>query len=410
MTAEELRAIHADYRKSVEATRDESLSEESRAKAGADVIALRHKLDDALIQDREDREDAERLAAAEAREVAAKKLADVTGKPERVGLPVDDIRAFARGERSAFNCGEPREGVGNVVRYGADFTTTDTTTYASYGVPQSWASEVIDFQIADSGLLAAGPNIITTDGGNQINMTALVTDATSVAGAEGTAATQSNVVFGQRLLNAYRFDGYFSVSNELLADAGFDVEGQLRKYAGRSIAAKVNPYFTDPDVGTGSSTIAAIQIGCTSAFTAAGYAVADVGLDELKRLKYSVLPVYRNRGKWVANSALTLAIAQAKDGDGQYLWQPSNSTDEPDMLFGSPWYEDAYMDSFATGNEPVVYGDIEAGYTVRYAHGGMQFIVSKEFAVTSFETTFVWGVWVDAVATDALAVKSITLA
>jgi hypothetical protein len=57
----------------------------------------------------------------------------------------------------------------------------------------------------------------------------------------------------------------------------------------------------------------------------------------------------------------------------------------------------------------VIFGDIAAGYTVRYAHGGMQFIVSKEFAVTSFETTFVWGIWVDGVATDAKAIYSITL-
>jgi len=409
MTIEALRELHAQYRAAVEATRNPE-SDEALEAASADMLARRHALDAALIENEQDRQDQERMAAAEARDHARRRIDDAGGKVARIGLPVDEIRKFARGERGPITCGDPQGAVGNVLRYGADFTTTDTTTYSSYGVPQSWASEVIDFAIADSGLLAAGPNIITTQGGNQINMPALVTDATAVAGAEGTAATQTNVVFGTRALNAYRFDGYFSVANELLADAGFDVEGQLRKYAGRAIAAKINPYFTDPDIGTGSSTIAAVQVGCTSAFTAAGYAVGDVGLDQLKQLKYNVLPVYRTRGKFVANSALTLATAQAKDGNGQYLWQPSNAADEPDMLFGSPWFEDAYMDSFATGNEPVIYGDIDAGYTVRYGHGGMQFIVSKEFAVTSFETTFVWGVWVDAVATDAIAIKSITLA
>ena len=409
MTVQALKELHAQYRAAVEATRNPE-SEEAAAKASADMIALRHQVDAAFIEMEEQREDNERLARLEERDHARKQIDDAGGKVARIGLPVDEIRAFARGERGPIACGEEHGSVGKVLRYGADFTTTDTTTYSSYGVPQSWSSEVIDFAIADSGLLSAGPNIITTEGGNQINMTALVTDATSVAGAEGTAATQSNVVFGQRLLNAYRFDGYFSVANELLADAGFDVEGQLRKYAGRSIAAKVNPYFTDPDIGTGSSTIAAVQVGCTSAFTAGGYAVGDVGLDELKRLKYSLLPVYRNRAKFVANSDLTIATALAKDDNGNYVWQPSNAAGEPDRLFNCPWFEDAYMDSFATGNEPVICGDIDAGYTVRYAHGGLQFIVSKEFAVTSFETTFVWGIWVDAVATDVLAIKSITLA
>jgi hypothetical protein len=35
--------------------------------------------------------------------------------------------------------------------------------------------------------------------------------------------------------------------------------------------------------------------------------------------------------------------------------------------------------------------------------------VSKEFAVTSFETTFVWGIWVDGATVDTLACKSLLM-
>ena len=400
MTSEELKTLHAEYRSAVEASRNPE-SDEAAVTAADALIDLRHKLDAALIEDKQEREDDQRMAVLEARDAAAKKLADVKA-PFDDGLPVDEIRAFARGEGQGFSRTLPIE-----VR--TDITNEASTTYGSYLVPQTWASEVVNFQIASSGVLKAGPTIITTAGGNQINVPKLATDATSIAGVEGTAATQSHVVFGTTPLNAYRFDGFFSVSNELLADSAVAISPLLRTYASRSIAAKINPYFADPDVGTGSSTIAAVQIGTTTGKTSA--LSTTTALDDWKELMYSVLPEYRMSGNaaWVANSAETLAMALRRDDTGNYIWQPSNMAAEPDRLWGYPWHEDAYMDTTASGNEPGFFGDLSAAYIVRYGMGGMQFIVSKEFAVTSFETTFVWGVWVDGATVDTLACKSLLM-
>jgi HK97 family phage major capsid protein len=398
MTAEELKTLHAEYRSAVEASRNPE-SDEAAVKAADALIDLRHKLDAALIEDKQEREDDQRMAVLEARDVAAKKLADVKA-PFDSGLPVDEIRAFARGEGQGFS---------KMLEFRTDMVTSDSTVYAQYTVPQSWAQDVVNFQIAGSGVLKAGPTIITTQSGNQINMPILLTDATSLAGTEGATATVSNVVFSTAALNAYRFDGFFSVSNELLADTGVPLESLLRTYAGRSIAAKINPYFADPDVGTGSSLPNAVQIGATTGKTSA--LSTTTALDDWKELMYSVLPVYRASGSaaWVANSAETLAMALRRDDTGNYIWQPSNMATEPDRLWGYPWHEDAYMDTTASGNEPGFFGDLSAAYVVRYGHGGMQFIVSKEFAVTSFETTFVWGIWVDAVTVDTLAVKTLLM-
>lgn len=404
MDIAQLKKLHEDYRAAVTAARDESLSDEARNAAGADLVAKREALDAALIENEQERADDARMAALEARDKAAKSVDDRKA-PQYVGLPNDDIRAFARGERTEpITVKMPLTDI-----RGTDMTTASSGAYGGYTVPQTWATDVVNFQIAASGVLKAGPTIITTAGGNQINMPILVTDATSVVGAEGSAATQSNVVFGTAPLNAYRFDGFFSVSNELLADTGVPLESLLAEYASRSLAAKVNPYFSDPDIGTGSSTIAAVQIGATTGKTSA--LSTSTNLDDWKELMYSVLPQYRASGNaaWVANSAETLAMALRRDDTGNYVWQPSNMAAEPDRLWGYPWYEDAYADTTVSGNEPGMFGDFKAAYVVRYGNGGMQFIVSKEFAVTSFETTFVWGVWVDAVTVDTLAVKTLLM-
>lgn len=401
----ELHKLHEEYRAAVNAARDDSLPDDARDRAGVDLVAKREALDLALIEAEEARQEEERKAAEEAREAAARTAADVEAS-KKSSLPLDDIRAFARGERTnPIALTLPYRGL----EQRTDITTATSGAYGGYTVPQTWATEVVNFQIAASGVLKAGPTILTTDGGNQINMPILATDASSAPGTEGSAATVSNVVFSTAPLNAYRFDGFFSVSNELLADTGVNLESLLQEYASRSLAAKINPYFADPDVGTGSSTIAAVQIGATTGKTSA--LSTSTNLDDWKELMYSVLPQYRASGRaaWVANSAETLAMALRRDDTGNYVWQPSNMAAEPDRLWGYPWYEDAYADTTESGNEPGMFGDFRAAYVVRYAHGGMQFIVSKEFAVTSFETTFVWGVWVDAVTVDTLAVKTLLM-
>jgi len=132
-------------------------------------------------------------------------------------------------------------------------------------------------------------------------------------------------------------------------------------------------------------------------------------VDEVKSLKYSVLPAYRPNASWIGNSTITLAMALAKDDNGVFIWTPSASAQEADRLFGSPWYEDAYFDASATGNIPLVYGDVRAAYIVREI-GGLEVSFSRDFAFTSFEITMRAAIWRDAATVDTIAVKHLILA
>lgn len=395
----DLRQLHEEYRRAVEAARDESLSDEARATAQADMIEKRHALDAALVEAEEAREDEAREAAVEARMAAMKKLADVKPAIRPNAFPIEQLRAFANREVDKVSFMAMPESR-------TDMTTSDTTGYGSYTIPQSWYDRVVTFQLAQSGVLQAGPTIIQTSNGAQINVPTLTTDLTSVAGSEGAAATVTNYVFGQALLNQYRIDGFVALSDELLRDSDM-IEGVLADLAGRSLGAKMAGYLGDIDVGTGSSAPAAITVGVTSAVTAAS--TTAVTMDELKTLYYSVLPGYRAQGKWIANSAVTLATALMKDDNGNYMWHPSVLAGQPDTFMGKPWFEDAYFDASASGNIPVVFGDVAAAYWVRRI-GGIEVGFSRDFAFTSFETTMRFAMWFDAVTVDAIAVKGITLA
>lgn len=391
-----LQAKHEAVRAYREATDDDT-----RAKAWDGVHAAGEALDAALVDAEESRIDEAAVAAAEARDAAAKRVGSIVTPKPIIDRAVLNDYLEKRVNQVTFNIPMHTE-------QRTDITTASSGAYGGYTVPQTWADKVAMFRVAQSGVLKAGPTILNTAGGNQINFPTLTTDATASAGTEGTAGSVTNPVFGTVPLNAYRVDIWMAISDELLRDSGVNLEEVLGTLAGRAIAVKAAPYYNDTDVGTGSSLPAAVAIGSTLGVTAAS--VNSVTLDEVKELMYSVLPEYRPNGTFVANSDLTLEIAVMKDANNQYLWQPSNMANEPDRLFGHPFYEDAYADASATGNVgTVLFGDFAAGYLVRYAKG-MEVSFSRDFAFTSFETTMRAAIWHDAATIDTLAIKHLAMA
>ena len=119
MTPRELlQAKHEALRAYREATDDEA-----RAIAWAGVDEASKNLDELLVDEEEARQDEQRLADIEARERAASIVADVVPEPKKTGLPVDEIRKFARGEMNSlkFTLDAPEQRT--------DMTTVDTTGY-----------------------------------------------------------------------------------------------------------------------------------------------------------------------------------------------------------------------------------------------------------------------------------------
>lgn len=412
MDATQLQQKHDEYRRACENARDEAASPEQKAAALKDMFRLRDEIDAALIDDKVAREDAERAAQVEEARNRAAKIAAGIKLPVENPFPLDAIRRYGASKT-------PKETLSFVIPLdarqmammsrpqGADWTTTDTTTYTSYTVPQSWQTDVYMFQIAQSGVLAAGPTILRTANGNQINWPKLTTDMASAAGTQGNAATETNPVFGTAALNSYRLDGWTPIADEVFRDSGVDIEAVLRRLAARSLAAKAAPYYGDIDVGTGTDLPNAITKGITTGKTSASATTPT--MDEAIQLYYSVLPQYRAVGKWIGNSAITQAFALMKDDYGRYLWQPSVAAGQPEMFYGKPWFEDSYFDASTTGNIPLIFGDVESAYMVRYV-GGIQVDLSRDFAFTSFETTARWAMYHDAETIDTIACKALALA
>ena len=205
--------------------------------------------------------------------------------------------------------------------------------------------------------------------------------------AENAAYTESNPTFGQKQIDAFKLTDLCRVSQELLQDAAFDIEGYLRAEFARAFGIAEEQAFcvgAGTNQPTGIFTAKGGTVGVTSASSTA------ISADELISLVYALKAPYRRNAKFLMHDATISAIRKLKDVNGAYLWQPSLQAGEPDKLLGYELYPSPYVPIMAGGALTVAFGDFKnywigdrAGRTVQrlnelYATNGQIGYVATE--------------------------------
>ena len=169
------------------------------------------------------------------------------------------------------------------------------------------------------------------------------------------AYPESDDVFSQVSIGAYKLGTMIKVSEELLNDSAFNLESYIATEFARRIGAKEEEAFFIGD-GTGKPTgILANAGGAEVGVTAAG--AAAITADEVIDLFYSLKSPDRKNAFWVMNDATVKAIRKLKDNQGQYLWQPSLVAGTPDTILGRPVKTSAFMPALAAGAKTMAFGD-----------------------------------------------------
>ena len=57
------------------------------------------------------------------------------------------------------------------------------------------------------------------------------------------------------------------------------------------------------------------------------------------------------------NDATVKAIRKLKDGNGQYIWQPSLTAGTPDTILNRPVKTSSYVPALGAGNKAIAFGD-----------------------------------------------------
>lgn len=113
---------------------------------------------------------------------------------------------------------------------------------------------------------------------------------------------------------------------------------------------------------TGGANAATHPFGAIPTTTVAG--AAAVTTDEVIDLVYA-LPSERNQNaKFYLNRSTLAKLRKLKDGQGNYIWQPTYVAGEPSTLQGYPVVEVPGMPNMATGLVSILFGDMAATYLV----------------------------------------------
>lgn len=173
---------------------------------------------------------------------------------------------------------------------------------------------------------------------------------------EEAAYPESDDSFGQVSIGAYKLATMLKVSEELLNDSVFDLPSYIaREFARRIGAAEEEAFFTGN--GTGKPTGILNATGGAETGVTAASATA-ISMDEVMDLYYSLRAPYRRNAVFIMNDSTVKAIRKLKNGNGDYLWQPSLTAGQPDTLLNRPVYTSSYMPAIAAGNKTILFGDL----------------------------------------------------
>lgn len=171
--------------------------------------------------------------------------------------------------------------------------------------------------------------------------------------------------YGQAEIPIDEMACYVDVSNKLLEDAAVNVEGEVAFDVAEEFGRLEGAAFV---TGNGVKKPLGFMTDTNVSFTVSGSASvigdADGGVNGLIDLMYAMHPFYRSRGVWMANGTTIAALRKLKDGDKQYIWQPSVQAGQPDTLLGRPILEAPDMDSISAGNFPLIFGDFASGFRI----------------------------------------------
>ena len=292
-----------------------------------------------------DRQD--RLDAFE-RELKAPTSEPLTSKPDGAKMEMKTGRASDEYKKNFWNALRskyPLPSVTNALQVGTD-------SEGGYLVPDEFERTLIE-ALEEENIFRRIATVIHSNSGDR---------KIPVVASKGTAGwideeglyPESDDSFGQLSLGAYKLGTMIKISEELLNDSAFDMEGYITREFARRIGTKEEEAFFKGD-GTGKPLgLLADSGGADIGVTTTG---ASITADDVIDLYYSLRVPYRKKAKWIMNDSTVSALRKLKDQNGQYLWQPSLVAGTPNTILGCEVISSPFMPSIAAGEKAIAFGD-----------------------------------------------------
>ena len=244
----------------------------------------------------------------------------------------------------------------------SDIETRNLTTAANGGgylAPEVFANEII------KGLVEWSPirqyaRVMTITAG-EVQMPKRTGTMTAAWVAETGARASTEGTYGQESLTPHEAACYVDVSNALLEDNAYNLQGEISADASEEFGRLEGAAFVD---GTGSGQPeglwTATGIGETITGSTASLDNADCMID----LFYALPSFYARNGVWLMNRSTMGIVRKLKDGDGSYIWKEGLAEGQPATLLGRPVVEAPDAPDIEADSYPIMFGDLRQGYRI----------------------------------------------
>jgi len=177
---------------------------------------------------------------------------------------------------------------------------------------------------------------------------------------ETQASEASEPGFGQLEIPVKEVNTYVDISNALLADSAGQADAEVRLALAEDFGQKEGAAFV---AGDGVLEPMGLLSDPSVASLANGHAT-NLSADALISLMYALPASYRQRGTWLMSGTTLAAIRKLKDGQNNYLWQPSYQAGQPETILGRPVAEAVDMPEVEADSLPVLFGDFATAFRI----------------------------------------------
>lgn len=287
--------------------------------------------DDAATYDKME-QDISKYTADIERLKRAKEIEDQMSKPVNTPLLNDPKKLDDKPVKKGRASDEYRQGFVATLRSNfrkiSDVLTEGVAEDGGYLVPEEWDSRLID-AIGEESIMRKLATVITTNGTHKINVAGSKPAAAWYD--EGEALTWGDAKFGQVQLDAFKLGVAVKVSEELVYDNAYNLEGYLQQAFASAIAdAEEEKFMTGVYAENTPTGIFDTTAGGITEKTL----TAAMKADDIMDLVYALERKFRPKAQFIMNDKIVAAVRKLKDGNGAYMWQPSYQAGEPDKLLG----------------------------------------------------------------------------
>lgn len=220
-----------------------------------------------------------------------------------------------------------------------------------YLVPDEWDHRLIQ-KLEEENIFRGLATKITTSGEHKINIAANKPAAAWIE--EGQALTFGDATFDQIMLDAHKLHVAIKITEELLYDNAFNLEGYIIDQFGKALGNAEEDAFLNGD-GKGKPLGLFAKDG--GAEKAVEIAAGKLTSDDVLNLIYSLRRPYRKNASFIMNDSTLAVLRKLKDANQAYIWQPSYQAGEPDRLCGYTIHTSSYCPELTAGNTGIAFGD-----------------------------------------------------